>query len=176
VVAQIETQSWRFKTRTRRIDKAAEQAEKDSMAEAAADKRAGALGLATDAAIAHLGQVAHGGRAVLEKLLVKDLKDIIIFTDPDGPSPTGGKAKLLARALTLPTVAKVLQAHAATRHAVKLAAGQTPGAVPMPAPLAPSPQPPANTPPGPSHALAELVNTVSATASSENPISPAEGP
>jgi hypothetical protein len=158
--------------------KAAEQAEKDAMAEAYADKRACDVGLATDAAMVHLSHVVLGGRGVLENLSVKDLKDIIISSDPDKTAPTGGKVKLLARVLTLPTVVQVLHEHAATRHAVMLAAGHTPRVVPMPAPPAPSPlsQPPTNTPPGPSHAFAELVNIVSATASSENPISPAEVP
>mmetsp|Transcript_4925 Transcript_4925/g.8929 ORF Transcript_4925/g.8929 Transcript_4925/m.8929 type:complete len:98 (+) Transcript_4925:59-352(+) len=79
--------------------KAAERAEKDARAEALPDKRADAVGLATDAAMAHLGQVVHGGRGVLEMLLVKHLKDIISFSDPDAPSPTGGKAKPLCQML-----------------------------------------------------------------------------
>jgi hypothetical protein len=89
--------------------KATEQAEKDDMAEADANKRAYDLGLVTVAAMDHLGQVVLGGRVVvLEQIMMKHVRYIIIINDPDGPAPRGGKAKLLARFLTyLPMVVKV---------------------------------------------------------------------
>ena len=134
--------------RANKARKDAEQAEKNARSAAAAAKRAAALGKAASSALDLLQRISTEGRGVVDNFTIKEMKDILQYSEPAAAAPKGLKEELKARLLKLPTVAQALKAHevASAAAIVAAATGRT-GDPPMPpAPAAPL-QPPATAEP-----------------------------
>ena len=134
--------------RANKARKDAEQAEKNARSAAAAAKRAAALGKAASSALDLLQRISTEGMRVVDNFTIKEMKDILQYSEPPAVAPKGLKEELKARLLKLPTVAQALKAHevASAAAIVAAATGRT-GDPPMPpAPAAPL-QPPATAEP-----------------------------
>ena len=131
--------------RANKAKKDAEQAEKNARTEAAAAKRAAALAKAASSALDLLQRISAHGSRVVDNFTIKDIKDILQYSEPEAAAPKGLKEELKARLLKLPTVVQALKAHevaSAAAASVEVAPTRAlvTGCPPMPA--APPPQPP----------------------------------
>ena len=131
--------------RANKAKKDAEQAEKNARTEAAAAKRAAALAKAASSALDLLQRISTHGSRVVDNFTIKDIKDILQYSEPEAAAPKGLKEELKARLLKLPTVVQALKAHevasaAAASQEVAPTRALVTGCPPMPA--APPPQPP----------------------------------
>ena len=91
--------------RANKARKDAEQAEKNARSAAAAAKRAAALGKAASSALDLLQRISTEGRGVVDNFTIKEMKDILQYSEPAAAAPKGLKEELKARLLKLPTVA-----------------------------------------------------------------------
>lgn len=148
------------------------QAEKDARAEQAANKRAEAVGKASQSAMGILRLIVERGLAFVETLRVEELKDLIIYSNPSSAAPPKGKKEeLKAKVLELPTVQQSAARHheAAVERAATAAIATTvmqvppalPPLVPAPEAAVGSPSPPQNV----SHEALDPLQSVSGSCS-----------